>query len=68
MQFSSMVKESETNFQLKVIQLARTGGWELVHAERAARTGKGWRTPIQGDRGFFDLVLSPFGKTEDSLY
>lgn len=47
----------ESVFQRSVIELARTLGW-LVHAERPARTAKGWRTPIQGDAGFPDLVLA----------
>lgn len=61
MRNQSLPKESEANFQLKVIQLARIGGW-MVHAERPARTAKGWRTPIQGDPGFPDLVLVRKGK------
>lgn len=32
-------------------------GW-LVHAERAARSDKGWRTPIKGNAGWPDLALS----------
>ena len=36
-------------------------GWR-VHAERPARTSKGWRTPVQGDPGFFDLVLARRGR------
>ena len=47
---------SEKEFQLQVIQLAKMFGWR-IHAERPAWTGKGWRTPIQGDAGFPDLVL-----------
>jgi hypothetical protein len=30
----------------------------LVHHCRPARTAKGWRTPIQGTRGFPDLVIA----------
>jgi hypothetical protein len=52
----SLIKESEANFQARIIQLARIGGW-LVHAERPAWSAKGYRTPIQGNAGFPDLVL-----------
>jgi hypothetical protein len=30
----------------------------LVHHCRPARTAKGWRTPIQGTRGFPDLAIA----------
>lgn len=48
--------ETEAEFQAAVIDLARLSGW-LVHHTRPARTADGWRTPIQGDKGFPDLVL-----------
>jgi len=48
---------SEAAFQQQVVDLARLCGW-FVHAERPARTNDGWRTPIQGDAGFPDLVLT----------
>ncbi len=51
---------SEEDFQNSVIELAQRCGWK-VHAERKARTEKGWCTPIQGDAGFPDLVLSRGG-------
>src|SRR5262245_65851533 len=41
----------------QVLKLARLTGWLTFHT-RAARTARGWRTPIQGDgKGFPDLVL-----------
>jgi hypothetical protein len=51
---------SESELQGAVIELAHTSGW-LVHHTRAARSRKGWRTPIQGDAGFCDLVLAKNG-------
>jgi hypothetical protein len=38
------------------LALARTLHW-LTHHCRPAWTEKGWRTPVQGDRGFPDLIL-----------
>ena len=51
---------SERDFQEQIIQLAKLHGW-MVHAERPARTKDGWRTAIQGDPGFPDLVLAREG-------
>ena len=47
---------SEKDFQATIIQLAKLRGW-LVNHIRPAKTSKGWRTPVQGDIGFPDLVL-----------
>jgi len=47
---------SEESFTNSVIEYAQLQGW-LVHHDRPARTDKGWRTAIQGDAGFPDLVL-----------
>lgn len=48
---------SEAAFTAQVIELAQWQGWRVFHA-RAARTAKGWRTPVQGDGvGFPDLLL-----------
>jgi hypothetical protein len=47
---------TEAAFQRTVIECAKLHGW-LVHHTRPGRTAKGWRTPIQGDAGFPDLVL-----------
>ena len=40
----------------QIIELARLCGWMVYHT-RPARTARGWRTPIQGNKGFPDLVL-----------
>jgi len=51
---------SEEAFQRQVIALARLYGWRVAHF-RSARTAKGWRTPVEGDKGFMDLVLARSG-------
>lgn len=48
---------SEDELQAAVIDLARLLGWRVAHF-RPARTDHGWRTPMQGDPGFPDLVLA----------
>lgn len=50
---------SERELQDNVVELAQHLGW-LVHAERPAWTEKGYRTPIQGNAGFPDLVLANY--------
>ena len=51
-------RETEAQFQRAVVGLARASGWRVFHA-RAARTAKGWATPVQYDgAGFCDLVLA----------
>lgn len=51
---------SEAAFQDLVIEYAQLRGWR-VHHTRSARTKRGYRTPIQGDAGFPDLVLARNG-------
>jgi len=46
----------ERDLQDRIIGLAYFTGWK-PHAERHAWTKKGYRTPIQGDAGFPDIVL-----------
>jgi hypothetical protein len=65
-----MIAESilEASFVDHVIDIARRFGW-LVHHDRPARThAGGWRTPIQGHRGFPDLVLVPSALGPRVLY
>lgn len=48
---------TEAEFLAQVIDLARLLGWRTAHF-RPAWTGRGWRTPVQGDgAGFPDLLL-----------
>jgi len=52
-----MMPETENDFMTWVLMLAKLFGWKVAHF-RAARTNKGWRTPVQADgKGFPDLVL-----------
>lgn len=48
---------TETELLGSVLDLCATLGL-LAHHCRPALTAKGWRTPIQGDRGFPDLVIA----------
>jgi 5-methylcytosine-specific restriction endonuclease McrA len=43
--------------QRTIVEAARLLGYRVQHA-RPARTQRGWRTPIEGDVGFTDLVLA----------
>lgn len=54
-------RETEAQFVTRIIELAHYYGW-LVHHCRPAfvRSGK-FVTPIQGDKGFPDLVLARDG-------
>lgn len=52
---------SEADLQQTVIEMARVYGWLVAHF-RPARTAKGWRTAIEGDAGFPDLVLVRDGR------
>jgi hypothetical protein len=52
---------SEEELQDAVIQAAQLQGWVVVH-HRPARTEKGWRTAVQGQKGFPDLVLARDGR------
>ena len=56
-----VVHHTERDFQQAIIETAKLTGW-AIHAERPAWTKKGYRTPIQGDAGFVDLVLTRDGK------
>lgn len=53
--------ETEDEFQKQVIELAQKRGWHVAHFRpaRVIRKGKEtWRTPVEGDKGFPDLVLA----------
>lgn len=52
---------TEAQFTQAVIDFAKYKGWMVAHF-RPARTTRGWRTPVQGDNGFPDLVLARDGR------
>ena len=47
---------TERQLQDAVIDMAKIFNWLVMH-QRPARTERGWRTAIQGDPGFPDLVM-----------
>lgn len=49
------MKITEAEFTDRTVALFRACGW-LVHHDRPARTDQGYRTAIQGNAGFPDLV------------
>ncbi len=54
---ANLPRISESEFMAQVIAYAKLRRWRVAHF-RAARTERGWRTPVQGDgKGFPDLVL-----------
>jgi len=48
----------EAEFQKQVVALAKQLGWLVMHTRPALNRSGKWSTPIQGHRGFPDLVLS----------
>lgn len=53
---------TEAQLQDRVVDLAKARGWRVAHF-RPARTKDGsWRTPVQGDKGFPDIVLARDGR------
>lgn len=58
---AGLLRMSEADFTQAVIDLAHYRGWMVSHF-RPARTVGGWRTPVQGDKGFPDLVLARNGQ------
>lgn len=52
---------TEDDLKAVVIQTAKLYGWRVTHF-RVAKTERGWRTPLEGDAGFPDLVLARDGE------
>jgi hypothetical protein len=57
-QIAAVAPLSEREWQSQVTQLAELAGWQWAHW-RAARTNRGWKTPVSGPlgEGFPDLLL-----------
>lgn len=53
---------SESDLQRAIIGAAHVCGYLVAHF-RPAQTEQGWRTPVEGDAGFLDLVLARPGTT-----
>lgn len=56
-----MTVPTEKQCQATIVEAAKTLGY-LVHHTRPAQSRHGWRTPVQGDVGFPDLVIAGHGK------
>jgi len=52
---------SEQAFTDQVVQLAMICGWRVCHF-RPAKTARGYRTAIQGHKGFPDIVAAKNGR------
>jgi len=49
---------SEEELLNNIIALAKAFGWLIAHFRPGQTKDGQWRTPVQGDRGFPDLVLA----------
>lgn len=59
---ATLPQQSEAALQAQIIELARLLNFRVAHF-RAARTEKGWRTPVAADgAGFPDLTLCKPGR------
>lgn len=50
-------KKQGDDWEQEIIKKAKAEGY-LVHHVRPAKTAKGWRSPISGDKGFPDICLA----------
>jgi hypothetical protein len=55
-----MAPSTETQLLDAIVKTAKLTGWWLHH-DRPARTERGWRTAVQGNAGFLDVVLARDG-------
>lgn len=60
---SAVLNRAMTENQLMdaIVEAAKLHSWKVAHF-RPALTAKSWRTPMQGDPGFPDLVLARNGR------
>lgn len=54
-------KLTETQLQQMIVDRAKARGWLVQHSRPAPTKSGGWATPIQGHKGFPDLVLARDG-------
>lgn len=52
----------ERDFTDNVVKYARTRGWLVAHFRPARTADGGWKTPMQGHKGFPDLVFARRGR------
>ncbi len=52
-----LAEPTEAEFQRAVMDMARFLGWQRIIHFRPAMTKHGWRTALEGDAGFPDLLL-----------
>lgn len=53
---------SEADFQRRLIDTAKLAGFMVAHFRPALTRSGRWATPMQGDKGFPDLVLAKDGR------
>ena len=53
---------TEAEFQRLVVEAAQLHGWHVAHFRPARTQSGGWATPMQGDKGFPDLVMARGGR------
>lgn len=54
-------RELEDDFKCWVLDVAKLHGWQRVHY-RPAKTNRGYRTPVEGDKGAPDMLLAKPGR------
>ena len=53
---------TENQFQERVITRAMARGWLVHHCRPCQRADGSWHTPVQGHKGFPDVVLAKPGR------
>lgn len=53
-----MLRIGESQLQAAIIELAKWEGWLVFHPMPVQNQAGRWRTALQGDKGFPDLVLA----------
>lgn len=56
------LRETETQFQAAVVDLAKVRGWRIHHQRPARTEDDGWRSAIIGHKGWPDLALARTGR------